>query len=962
MIESFEARPEKTAMRIVGSDSQTYTYGQLLEKVRSIAYRLRAEKVEFGDRVALIGENHPSWAIAYLGTLFHGAVIVPLDPHGEIETITNFLENSEAKVAFLSPDQIDRFSQIEEKLGRHIPAVVWQDSSPQSRRDAEKGKENFSASQRLGGSKNGFQSFNDWASTEFPESFAAETPPAKDDDTAVLMYTSGTTGTPKGVPLTHANIVAELEGVNLALKLSDKEKILSLLPLFHAYLQIVNLWIATTYGCEVGYLKELTPAELSEAMKSFKPTILTTVPRLWYLFHKKIFDAVKAKPKPVQILFKTMLGLNGTLRDTFRINLGKKFFGQVHESFGGKLRIAISAGSRFDEDVAMDFHKLGFTILQGYGLTETSGAATATHEDDNRVGSVGHPMHGAEIKIDNPDKDGVGEVLIKGPIVFSGYYRNPQATAEAFTDDGWFRSGDLGKIDSDGHLYIVGRGKDVIVLPSGKNVHPEDLEVHYLKCPLVAELAIIGVEDESESRAGAEKLAAVVVPDFAYLKQTGVSNSKEAIRHALDNLGRELPEYQRVRDYMIRVEPLPRTATNKIKRFQLKKDIETGVISAEAKETMAWEFTPADSALLDTNVGKAVAAAILMQKSARSKGMESSEAIHPAMNLEIDLGLDSLARAETFAALEQAFSTEFDGDEAAQALTVANVIDLVNKHGGETSGAVSVDLNWGTIIREADDDLPEVQGILKNRPLFAAFAFIVYKCFNIFFRVFMRLEVHGLENLKELSKLNELGKLDKPFLICPNHQSFLDPFVLCSNYPFALFKNIFHVGASEFFSNAFMRFIAKMLNVLPVNPDTELMRAMKAGAVGLKHGKVLNIYPEGERAFDGELHEFKKGAAILATELDLPIVPVALDGLQNVWARQSWRIRPAKVKITIGKAFYASEVLSRESEVLSKSAAASSSDSRLQTLDSRLAGDAAYEAVTDHLKQIIADMIDDMRK
>jgi len=173
--------------------------------------------------------------------------------------------------------------------------------------------------------------------------------------------------------------------------------------------------------------------------------------------------------------------------------------------------------------------------------------------------------------------------------------------------------------------------------------------------------------------------------------------------------------------------------------------------------------------------------------------------------------------------------------------------------------------------------------------------------------------------------------------------------VLCSNYPFALFRNVFHVGASEFFSNALMRFVAKTLNVVPVNPDTELMRAMKAGAIGLKHGKVLNIYPEGERAFDGELHTFKKGAAILATELDLPIVPVALDGLHNVWARESWRIRPAKVKITIGSPFYAKEVIGSQKSLVNGIS------------EPTLSGDDRYEAVTDHLKQTIAIMIDEMR-
>ncbi|MBK8304168.1 MAG: AMP-binding protein [Chloracidobacterium sp.] len=912
LIESFESRPDKTAMRIVGSDTDTYTWGDLLRQVRSVSYRLTQEGVQFGDRVVLIGENHPHWASAYLGTLFIGAVIVPLDPHGEIETITNFLENSEAKVAFLSPDQVDRFSEIEEKLGRHIPAVVW----------------------NMETSSNGFQHFEEWAKTDVPESFIKQPPPAKADDMAVLMYTSGTTGTPKGVPLTHGNIIAELEGVNLVLKLSDKERILSLLPLFHAYLQIVNLWIATTYGCEVGYLKELTPDELSKAMKSFKPTILTTVPRLWYLFHKKIFDGVKAKSGVVQQLFKVMLATNGMLRDTIGVNLGRKMFGEVHAGFGGELRIAISAGSRFDEDVAVDFHRLGFTILQGYGLTETSGAATATYENDNRVGSVGKAMHGIEIKINEPDKDGVGEVLIKGPMVFAGYYKNPTANAEAFTEDGFFRSGDLGRLD-DGHLYIVGRGKDVIVLPSGKNVHPEDLEVHYLKCPLVAELAIIGIEDESEDRAGAEKLAAVVVPDFDYLKQAKIANSKEAIRHALDSLGRELPEYQRVRDYVIRAEILPRTATRKIKRFQLKKEIETGVIATEAKETKAWEFTAADTALVETSTGKAVVAAI-------RQNAKDGDIVHPSMSLELDLGLDSLARAETFAALEQAFSTEFDGDEAATALTVANVIELVNKHGGADVENVSVELNWGEILRDADEDFPEVRGVLQDRPIFGAFAFVMYKIFWLIFKIFMRLEVSGVENLKELSKLNKENKLEKPFIICPNHQSFLDPFVICSNYPYPLFKNIFHVGASEFFNNGLTRYIAKLLNVVPVNPDTELMRAMKAGAIGIKHGKVLNIYPEGERAFDGELHGFKKGAAILATELDVPIVPIAIDGLYKVWPRNSWRIRPAKVKIVVGEPFYARDVLSN-----STVSDGSETDQ--------------YAVVTANLKKTIADMIEDMR-
>ena len=646
------------------------------------------------------------------------------------------------------------------------------------------------------------------------------------------------------------------------------------------------------------------------------------------MFHKKIFDGVAAQPKPVQWLFAAMLKTNGFLRDNFKINLGRKFFKKVHDGFGGKLDITISAGSRFDEKTARDYHALGFTLIQGYGLTETSGAVTATRFEDNVVGSVGTAVNHAEIKLGELNAEGAGEVLIKGKMVFSGYYKNPEATKETFTEDGWFKSGDLGKLDKNGNLFIVGRLKDVIVLPNGKNIHPEDLESHYLKSPMVEELAILGIKDAEGDHAGAEKLVAVVVPDFAYLKANNIANSREAIRYDLDDLGRSLPEYQRVRNYVIHSEPLPRTATRKIKRFELVKQIETeGLSDQESRPKKVLELSSGDKALLETNAGRAVVSAI-------QKNVKEGEAIHPSMNLELDFGLDSLSRAEVFASLEQAFNTDFDGDEAAQALTISDVVKLVQDHVGETEAStdISAHLNWGKIVRESEPDFPEVQGILKDHSLFLPFAFAVYKGINLFSRVFFRLEVSGIE---------ELRKMKRPFLITPNHQSFLDPFVLTSNYPYDTFKSTFHVGASEFFQSRFMRWVASMLRVVPIDPDTQLMKAMKAGAIGLRHGKVLNIYPEGERAYDGDLHDFKKGAAILATELELPILPVAIDGLQHVWARKSWRIRPGKVKIRFGEAFSAKEVVSDLST----------------TNDEQV-----YEAVTKHLKQTIETMIEEMRK
>ncbi|HMJ07733.1 MAG TPA: AMP-binding protein [Pyrinomonadaceae bacterium] len=949
IIDAAESHADKVAMEIIGEPGTEYTFAEMLNAIRSVAFRLEKEGIEFGDRVALIGENHPRWAIAYLGILFRGAVCVPVDPHGEIDTIVNFLQNSEAKMAFIGRDFVETFGTVSSKLGRGLPSVILQGIEPPKREDAGNHLESevggskeiavetkretaisSSASPRLGGENNS-GSFDDWITTPRPNDYDQKPTPAQPDDLAVLIYTSGTTGTPKGVPLTHGNIFYEATGCQEVMNISENEVVLSVLPLFHVFAQVVNLWVIASIGGKICYVKELAPAELTKAFETKQITLLTGVPRLWYLFHKKIFDGVAAQPKPVQWLFAAMLKTNGFLRDTFGINLGHKFFKKVHAGFGGKLKITISAGSRFDEKIARDYHALGFTIIQGYGLTETSGAVTATRFEDNVVGSVGVAVNYAEIKLGELNAEGAGEVLIKGKMVFSGYYKNPEATKEAFTEDGWFKSGDLGKLDKNGHLFIVGRSKDVIVLPNGKNIHPEDLEVKYLKSPMVEELAILGVKDEAGSHAGAEKLVAVVVPDFNYLKANNIANSREAIRYDLDDIGRSLPEYQRVRNYVIHGEPLPRTATRKIKRFELQKEIEeNGLTDQESRPKKALELTEADRSLLESNAGEAVVAAI-------KKNVGEEEAIHPSMNLELELGLDSLSRAEVFASLEQAFNTDFDGDEAAKALSVADTIALVQSHVGEAETSVDVtkDLNWGTIVRESEPDFPEVQGILKDRPLFLPFAFAVYKGFNLFSRVFFKLEVSGLENLRAMKR---------PFVIAPNHQSYLDPFVLTSNYPYDIFRSTFHVGASEFFQSRFMRWVASMLRVVPIDPDTQLMKAMKAGAIGLRNGKVLNIYPEGERAYDGELHEFKKGAAILATELDLPILPVALDGLQNVWARKSWRIRPAKVKIRVGEPFYPRDLLSEAPARKTENG-----------------GEQTYAAVTEHLRRTIETMIGEMR-
>jgi long-chain acyl-CoA synthetase len=914
LVEAANARPNKVAMMLLGPHgAETTTFGEMLANIRSLAYRLGQEQIAFGDRVALIGENHPHWAIAYFGIIYRGAVVVPLDPAATIEALTNFIDNSEAKLAFVSPASLEKFRAVCDRLGRQIPAVALR---PLEQPD-------------------GLARYDDWAHTPTPPEFDTAPPPAKPEDIAVLMYTSGTTGTPKAVPLTHGNIYAESDGVEEVMRITEREIILSLLPLFHAYSQTVNLWLATIVGATVVYLTELGSAEIARGLKESRATALIGVPRLWYLFHKKIFDAVRGRAAPSRWLFRAMMTVNGWLRDSLGINAGRLLFKRVHEAFGGKLRLAVSGGASFDVKVAKDFHRLGFTILQGYGLTETAAAATVTRFEDNKIGSVGTPLNNVEVKVAEPNEEGIGEVLIRGPIVTPGYYRNPEANREAFTTDGWFRSGDLGRFDGQGHLYIVGRKKDVIKLPSGKNVFPEDVEAHYERSPLVSEICVIGLRDEQSRFERAEKLCAVVVPDFDYLKAHRIANAREAIRFELDNFGRALPEYQRVRDFLIRAEPLPRTTTRKVRRFELQKQLEaTGTVTRQARDVSRFAFTAANRALMDREAGRAIVAAI------RQQAPEAS-VIHPQMNLELDLGLDSLARAECMVSIEHALGVEFQPEEVAAALTVGELVALAESKipaalpselvaGQVPTQPSSAHITWHDILTQAPVDVAELKPILKPKPVTAWIVYALLRIIYLAARMLLRLEVNGREVLTQLQR---------PFLICPNHQSFLDPILLCSVMPRHLLEHIFHVGASEYFAGPLMARVARRLNIVPVDPDTNLLRAMRAGVAGLRAGKILNLYPEGQRSFDGVLQEFKKGAAILALELDVPIVPVALDGLYRVWPRRVWRLHLAKVKISFGEPINVWEVAPPGTD-----------------------REAIYEAVTGKLKGDIQRMLDEMRQ
>jgi long-chain acyl-CoA synthetase len=812
-----------------------------------------------GARVAILSENRSEWVFAYLGAFLAGSTAVPLDTQISPAEWRRLLDDSESQVVFVSGHLLPRLREAVQDSPLLGKLVCFDDLPGDHDVRAE------------------LSGLVDWGLALKP---APVLPGARPDDWVVLIYTSGTTGHPKGVMLTQGNIVAELTGITRFVRVDESDSLLCLLPLQHVLASVINVLLPLAIGGQVVFIDTLKRAEILEALETAGVTILLAVPQFFYLFYDQIQEELKRRSPVIRRLFRALLRLN---RAGMRlgVNLGRLFFRRIHDRFGERIRLFVSGGSAFDPKVARFFSDLGFTVLQGYGLTETTGACTATRPESNRVGSVGTALPDCEVRVVDPDPGGVGEIAIRGPVIMKGYYRNAEATAEVMKE-GWFYSGDLGMFDGDGNLFITGRRKEVIVLPNGKNIYPDEIEAHYQQCPFIKEIAVLGITT-MDGHETSERLHAVVVPDFDVLKARKIANAREILRDEIGRWSSQLPKYKRLMSYQIQKEPLPRTTTRKIRRLELKKLIESGRQNTPEPAQAPRSDAPHDPEMRESAVGQEVLRCL------RENYHRSPVALE--MNLELDLGFDSMERVELLASLEHSLNISLPEDFGAEILTVRDLIAGIDLEARGGSGSTATTRqSWKNILsREALEKEGEWHVKFSGTAL-TLFKYLGLRVVYLLSRIFLRLETRGLENLPG----------DGPFLICPNHLSYIDPFIVLCVVPYRTFKKVFFVGDSEYFKSRFMKLLARLANIVPVDPDVHLLRAMKAGAFGLCRGRVLCIFPEGARSFDGELKEFKKGAAILAREIGVPVIPVALNGTYEVWRRDSWRIRPHKVKMSFG--------------------------------------------------------------
>ncbi len=843
-----------------GHTIESFTYQQLRRVSDGVGQWLVRSGIGAagGTRCAVLAFNSPSWVATYLGIIASGNIAVPLDTAFTAFQVGKLLDDCGATLLFV--DERSLAVAKEAVAGRPVQLAML--DTPQD----------------------GLPYVPDMVLAAQPGFVPVAVKP---DDVSAIIYTSGTTSDPKGVMLTDGNLTAELECIRKFIPIGPGDGFLGVLPLFHVLAQMVNIFLPLGNGGKVVFLDSLNTQELMIALRERGITIFCCVPQFFYLIHERIFGEVAKKGRLAQKVFAIMRDLS-TASQKLGFNLGKVFFKKVHAQLGPNIRYFCTGGSRFDAQIGRDIHSLGFPMLQAYGLTETTSGCLCTPPDANVIGSIGPPLPGLQAKLVNTkvDENGhlVGEIALAGPTIMKGYYNRPEATAEVLKD-GWLYTGDLAYVDEKGNYFITGRAKDVIVLSSGKNIYPEEIEAYYLRSPWIKELCVLGLESRKPGEPLSERLHGVIVPNFEVLREHRIVNIREVIRFDVESISATLPATKRMLSYDIWQDDLPRTTTRKLRRLEIEKKMRALHAGGRAEEITPKErkFSEEDRIWLASPEVKSALAVI-----AEARKGDPKE-IHPDDNLELDLGLDSMERVELLTDLAHRLGAEVEDSAASEVYTVRELVELVRQSIGTSARQAP---GWKTVF-EAETTDPEVLAITHERPVMSFLWWLFGKFVQWASHIVFKLRVEGMENLP-----------NAPYVLCPNHSSYLDAPILTAALPWRAFHNVFYVGTSEIFGTGLMRRFAQFIRLIPVDPDSNLVPAMRAGAYGLRAGKILVMYPEGERSMEGRPKKFKKGAAILSQHLNVPIVPVAEYGFHLCWPRGKGFQGFHPMRIRVGKPIY----------------------------------------------------------
>jgi long-chain acyl-CoA synthetase len=531
------------------------------------------------------------------------------------------------------------------------------------------------------------------------------------------------------------------------------------------------------------------------------------------------------------------------------------------------LKFIACGGAKMHEYSAKIVSMMGFTVIEGYGLTETSPVVTFNPLKRQKIGSVGVVIPDVELRIANPDKNGGGEVIIKGPNVMRGYYKQEEETRKVLKQE-WFYSGDLGYLDKQGYLYLSGRKKELIVLSSGKNISPEEVESYYAKSLFIKELCVLVIGEREE------KLMAVIVPDFDYFRKVGEVSIYWKIKWDLENLSKQYPAYKRIMGFIVTKDPLPRTRLGELKRGVVKEEYMNELVGKGRRMVEKPQLTE-DLRILLSEEGNKIVQILNRQTSI-------GRPIQPEDHLELDLGIDSLGRVEIMVEIEKIFNIDISDSLMAHIFTVKELVRIVVK-----------------LISDKEIKPQEAIPLYPSLKKIGLFPGMLAQILT----VFLCGVLYGLFRI--IWRLKIIGKVDLPvnerFILCPNHSSFMDGFLIAASVPAYFEKNMFLLGFRDYFEVPIIRNIIKLIRIIPIDSATRLIDAMQACAYVLNNGKAMCIFPEGARTIDGQIKEFKKGIGILVKELNVQLVPVYIRGTYEAWPRTAPFPRPYPISVIFGK-------------------------------------------------------------
>jgi len=862
-LETCEQFAEREAMRIKTADGwQRYSYGDIKDGALKVASWLGRQGFGHQNKAALIIENSPKWAMVYFGILLAGGVVVPLDTQARPQDIVKFLKDAHVQFVFLE----HKLTVIASEASLYVKDIIVVNSP----------EEDIP-----------YLSFERIVLTQAPLSVSALLM-AEPDDTAALLYSSGTTASPKGVELSHKNFYANFCGLEKLNVCSWEDTFISILPLFHAYAFMATFIYPFFLGAKIIYPNSMKSEDIIQAMRENRVTVLVGVPELFNNINKSIQNKIQSLPSFARAVLELLADLGWLVKKVTKINILKVIYRSAHSRFGGSLRFMVSGGAKLDPEVATDLERIGFMILEGYGLTETAPIVSLNPLPKQKIGSVGKALDGVVVKIDQPDASGTGEIIIRGDNVMKGYYQKPVETA-AVIKEGWFHSGDLGFIDKAGYLHISGRLKEVIVLSSGKNIFPDEVEEYYRESPFIKEAGVF--------MSSQENLRAVIVPNFDEFQKKGMINVYEKIKWDVENISKELPSYKRILGFVLTKEELPKTRLGKIKRFQLA----TIYQKEEKKETAPKNSQQPDSenTLYKNPIGRQVVDFL-------RKELKLNRVPQSTDHLELDFGIDSLTRVELISGLEQLFKIRMSEEAFAQVATVGELVAAVSNLMVEQTPQdiieKSLKTSWAEILTVESDPQQFQQLDLDPGWLEHAFGYVVRRFIFLVFKIFGRIKIINQQHLPEQG----------PYIICCNHSSYLDAFAVICGLTDKVAMQTYFIGLKDIFLHPAVRWAMRLGRLIPIDASNELMKAMQSAAFLLKYNKIICIFPEGQRSIDGEVKVFKKGIGILAKELQVPVVPAAIDGTYQAWPRTAQFPRAHQMKIIFGQPISSKEFLSRQ--------------------------------------------------